>query len=437
MQANRISRRTLLQAAGVSLALPMLEVMSPVKALASTAAKQPIRLAWIFFPNGTNADHWLPSADGDSWKVTPGLEPLANYKQHLTAFRGLAQMTGFALGDGPGDHARSSATFLTGVHPLKTASQIKVGRSIDQVLADSYGKATRLPSIELGTEEGRQAGDCDSGYSCAYSNNISWRSESQPMSKEVNPAAAFKRLFGVDDGKTGTIRRSVIDSVLTSQKRLMKHVSISDRQKLDQYFTSIREIEQRMDRLKTPVDFGSIEAKEPPAEFADGTEQIRLMYDLMVLAFRTDTTRLATYMLANEGSNRTFPMIDVKEGHHQLSHHQNEQDSIDKIRKIDRYYSEQFAYFLEQMKNTPDGESGTLLDNSLIVYGGSISDGNRHDHNDLPLVLAGHGGGRVTGGRFIETSQNTPLNNLFLTMADIAGSPVETHGDSTGQLALS
>ncbi len=440
--ANRISRRTILRGAGVAMALPLLDVMAPSQALASSkavsASGAPIRMAWIFFPNGTNAEQWLPKADGGKWEVTPGLKPLEKHYQHLTAFRGLAQMTGFAMGDGPGDHARSAATFLTGVHPLKTAgSQIKVGRSIDQVLADSYGQVTRLPSIELGTEEGRQAGDCDSGYSCAYSNNISWRSESQPMSKEVKPINAFRRLFGSQDGNSGAIRRSVIDSVLESQKRLMRHVSVSDRQKLDQYFTSIREIEQRMARLATPVDFGGIEAQEPPEEFADATEQIRLMYDLMVLAFRTDTTRLATFMLANEGSNRTFPMIEVKEGHHQLSHHQNNADSIEKIRKIDKYYSEQFSYFLDRMSETPDGEHGTLLDNSLIVYGGSISDGNRHDHNNLPIMLAGHGGGKVTGGRIIETPENTPLNNLFLSMAEIAGAPVQEIGDSTGPLKLS
>lgn len=439
--ANRISRRTVLRGAGVAMALPLLDVMTPSKVLANSKAVSnsgaPIRMAWVFFPNGTNADQWLPKSSGNQWEVTPSLKPLEKHYQHLTAFRGLAQMTGFAMGDGPGDHARSAATFLTGVHPLKTAgSQIKVGRSVDQVLADSYGQQTRLPSIELGTEEGRQAGDCDSGYSCAYSNNISWRSESQPMPKEVIPINAFKRLFGCLDGNSGAIRSSVIDSVLESQKRLMRYVGSNDRQKLEQYFTSIREIEKRMERLATPVDFRGVEATEPPEEFADATEQIRLMYDLMVLAFRTDTTRLVTFMLANEGSNRTFPMIDVKEGHHQLSHHQNNQESIEKIRKIDKYYSEQFAYFLDRMSETADGENGSLLDNSLIVYGGSISDGNRHDHNNLPIMLAGHGGGRVAGGQIIETPENTPLNNLFLTMAEIAGSPISEIGDSTGPLKL-
>ena len=436
-----LSRRSLLTAAGVAIGLPALESFAPAaKAFAASqaAGKPPVRLAWIFFPNGTNAEKWLPTAaEEGSWNVTPSLEPLAKHRQHLTAFRGLAQMTGFAMGDGPGDHARSSATFLTGVHPLKTAgSGIRVGRSVDQVLADSYGRVTRLPSIELGTEGGRQAGDCDSGYSCAYSNNISWRSESQPMSKEVDPAAAFKRLFGSYTDSASGIRRSVLDAVLDNQKRLMSRASGGDRQKLDQYFTSLREVESRIDRLKTPVDLSGLDVKEPEEDPSDATEHIRLMYDLMVLAFRTDTTRIATYMLANEGSNRTFPMIDVAEGHHQLSHHQNQEKSIEKIRRIDRYYSEQFSYFLDRMAEVPDGEEGTLLDNSLIVYGGSISDGNRHDHDNLPILLAGHGGGRVCGGKLHEFTSDTPLNNLFLSMAEIAGSPIPEIGDSTGPLSL-
>ena len=437
-----LSRRSLLTAAGVAIGLPALESFAPAaKAFAGsqTAGKPPVRLAWIFFPNGTNADQWLPTAgEGGKWNITPSLEPLAKHQQHLTAFRGLAQMTGFAMGDGPGDHARSSATFLTGVHPLKTAgSGIRVGRSVDQVLADSYGRVTRLPSIELGTEGGRQAGDCDSGYSCAYSNNISWRSESQPMSKEIDPSAAFKRLFGSYNDSVSGIRRSVLDAVLDNQKRLMSRASGGDRQKLDQYFTSLREVESRIDRLKVPVDLSGLDVQEPEEDPSDATEHIRLMYDLMVLAFRTDTTRIATYMLANEGSNRTFPMIEVAEGHHQLSHHQNQEKSVEKIRRIDRYYSEQFSYFLDRMAEVPDGEEGTLLDNSLIVYGGSISDGNRHDHDNLPIVLAGHGGGRVCGGKLHEFSSDTPLNNLFLSMAEIAGSPISEIGDSTGPLSLS
>ncbi len=258
------------------------------------------------------------------------------------------------------DHARSAAAFLTGTHPYKTAgSRIKAGKSIDQVLADEYGRATRLPSIELGTEEGRNAGSCDSGYACAYSNNISWRSESQPMAKEINPRMAFERLFGsasgagADAAKRLAMKKSILDSVRSQSESLSKIVGRDDKQKLDEYFTSIRDVEMRLERAVQPVSLAGDDAKPPTDKPADFGEQIRLMYDLMVLAFRTDTTRLATFMVANEGSNRAFPMIDIKEGHHELSHHQDKEDSILKIAKIDRYYTEQFAYFVKRLKETP------------------------------------------------------------------------------------
>jgi hypothetical protein len=396
-------------------------------------------MAWIFFPNGTNADRWLPEGEGVDWKVTPSLEPLADLRSDFLVLRGLAQNNAAALGDGPGDHARSAAAFLTGAHPYKTAgSRIRAGRSIDQILADHYGRSTRLPSIELGTEEGRSAGSCDSGYACAYSNNISWRTPSQPMAKEIDPRKAFERLFGSPSEAAASksriaLRQSVLDMVSDQSKKLQGRISIEDRPKLEEYFESVREIERRLERSSQPVDLSGIDAKIPEQIPADYGDHIRVMYDLMVLAFQTDTTRLATFMLANEGSNKTFPMIEVKEGHHELSHHQNDQDKIDKIAKIDRYYSDQFGYFLKKMKATSDGDSN-LLDNSLIVYGGAISDGNRHDHNNLPLLLAGKAGGKVQPGRLIRY-QDQPLNNLFLTMLSMVGIEEERFGDSTGKLS--
>jgi hypothetical protein len=395
-------------------------------------------MAWIFFPNGTNADRWLPEGEGTDWKLTPSLEPLADLRSDFLVLRGLAQNNAAALGDGPGDHARSAAAFLTGAHPYKTAgSRIRAGRSIDQILADHYGRSTRLPSIELGTEEGRSAGSCDSGYACAYSNNISWRTPSQPMAKEIDPRKAFERLFGSPSEAAASksriaLRQSVLDMVSDQSKKIQGRVSNEDLPKLEEYFESVREIERRLERSSQPVDLSGIDTKIPEQIPADYGDHIRVMYDLMVLAFQTDTTRLATFMLANEGSNKTFPMIEVKEGHHELSHHQNHQDKIDKIAKIDRYYSDQFGYFLKKMKATPDGDSN-LLDNSLIVYGGAISDGNRHDHNNLPLLLAGKAGGKVQPGRLIRY-QDQPLNNLFLTMLSMVGIEEERFGDSTGKL---
>ncbi|MFM8172943.1 MAG: DUF1552 domain-containing protein [Pirellulaceae bacterium] len=436
MNHPSVSRRTLLRGLGVSMALPWLPSLAPrVRGAAPTA---PVRMAWIFFPNGTNADRWLPDGEGTDWKLTPSLEPLADLRSEFLVLRGLAQNNAAALGDGPGDHARSAAAFLTGAHPYKTAgSRIRAGRSIDQILADHYGRSTRLPSIELGTEEGRSAGSCDSGYACAYSNNISWRTPSQPMAKEIDPRKAFERLFGSPSEAAASksriaLRQSVLDMVSDQSKKIQGRISNEDRPKLEEYFESVREIERRLERSSQPVDLSGIDTKIPDQIPGDYGDHIRVMYDLMVLAFQTDTTRLATFMLANEGSNKTFPMIEVKEGHHELSHHQNDQDKIDKIAKIDRYYSDQFGYFLKKMKATADGDSN-LLDNSLIVYGGAISDGNRHDHNNLPLLLAGKAGGKVQPGRLIRY-QDQPLNNLFLTMLSLVGIEEERFGDSTGKL---
>jgi len=436
---RHLNRRTLLRGMGVALALPNLHLMRPAAAAsASSAAAAPTRLAWVFFPNGTNADKWFPSGTGTDWTLSPGLEPLAECKGDFNVLKGLAQVNAQSLGDGPGDHARSAAAFLTGAHPYKTAgSKIKVGRSADQIAADVYGRDTRLASLELGTEEGRDAGSCDSGYACAYSNNISWRSETLPTAKEINPRRAFQRLFGTaadSDSRLRAMQSSILDFVSDQRQQLDRLAGAEDRRKLEEYFTSVREVEQRINRFAEPIALpaGVVEPSEKPS---DSTEHIRLMYDLMVLAFRTDTTRISTFMLANEGSNRAFPMIEVKDGHHQLSHHENKQDAIEKIAKIDRYYSEQFCYFLKKLKETPDGE-GNLLDHSLIVYGGCISDGNRHDHHDLPILLAGKGGQGIETGRLIEYPKMTPLNNLFSTMLETVGINDVKFGDGTGQLSI-
>jgi len=436
----RMDRRTVLRGAGVSLALPLLGAMNPLVSAAARGSEtaSPLRLAWIFFPNGTNAERWFPTGSGNDWTLSPSLEPLAACRNDLNVLKGLAQVNGQSLGDGPGDHARSAAVFLTGAHPYKTAgSKIRAGRSVDQIAADSYGRATRLASIELGTEEGRDAGACDSGYSCAYSNNISWRSESLPTGKEIQPKNAFARLFGVSgngDSRAQAMKASILDFVNDQRQHLVARVGSDDARKLDEYFTSIREIEQRIAKCSTPVALpeGTVEPKDKPA---DATEHIRLMYDLMVLAFQTDTTRIATFMLANEGSNRTFPMIEVTDGHHQLSHHENNQDNIAKIAKIDRYYAEQFAYFLSRLRETSDGD-GNLLDHSMILFGGAICDGNRHDHHDLPLLLAGRAGRGLPTGRLLEFPQYTPLNNLFRTMLDYAGVDQGNFGDANGILNL-
>lgn len=435
-----MDRRTVLRGAGASLALPLLSVMQPVVSAAQAASPSasPLRLAWIFFPNGTNAERWFPTGSGSDWTLSSSLEPLAECRKDINVIRGLAQVNGQSLGDGPGDHARSASVFLTGAHPFKTAgSKIRVGRSVDQIAADAYGRQTRLASIELGTEEGRDAGACDSGYSCAYSNNISWRSDSLPTGKEIQPKNAFARLFGATGGGSGKdrgMKASILDFVSDQRKHLIGNVASEDTRKLDEYFTSVREIEQRITKCSVPVVLPP-ETTEPIDKPNNATEHIRLMYDLMVLAFQTDTTRIATFMLANEGSNRTFPMIEVTDGHHQISHHENKQDNIDKIAKIDRYYAEQFGYFVKRLRETSEG-NGNLLDNSLILYGGAICDGNRHDHHDLPVLLAGRAGRGLATGRIVEFPQYTPLNNLFRTMLDYAGADQGNFGDANGILSL-
>lgn len=445
MSYRRISRRTVLRGTTAALGLPLLELMAPgrLAAAGSSGSSHPVRLAWVFFPNGTNPERWAPETEGPDWEIKPSLEPLRELKGDLSVLSGLAQVNARSLGDGPGDHARSAAAFLTGAHPLKTSgANMKVGRSADQIAAEHYGRATRLSSIELGTEAGRAAGSCDSGYACAYSNNISWKTATQPMAKEINPRLAFERLFG--NGAAGAtvekkdllFQRSILDIVADDAKQLRNQLGYQDQQKLDEYFTSVRDVEQRIDRMTEPLAFDVSGERPADEEPADIGEHIRLMYDMLVLAFKTDTTRIGTFMLGNEGSGKSYPMIGVNEGHHQLSHHQNDQDKVKKIAAIDKFFAEQFAYFLRKLKETPEGE-GNLLDNCLIVYGGAIRDGNRHDHHDLPILLAGRGGGAISAGNHVKFPTETPLNNLYLSMLDCVGVNIREFGDSTGKLKLS
>lgn len=446
-----LNRRTFLRGAGVAVGLPLLDAMAPrvSRADAPQATQPPVRMAFVFFPNGAIMDGWKPTSAGADYQLPETLAPLAPVKNDLLVISGLAQDNGRAKGDGPGDHARSAASFLTGAHPVKTAgADIRVGMSVDQAAAEKIGSRTRLPSLEIGIERGRHAGSCDSGYSCAYSNTVSWKNSTTPMAKEIQPRLVFERLFGTErsGGRTADdrdfFRQSILDLVADDARKLQKTLGPTDRRKIDEYFTGVRELEQRIQRAERESQVASRGAgprSDPPKmDLPDGVpndleQHVKLMYDLLVLAFRTDTTRVATFMLANEGSNRTYPMVGVSEGHHQLSHHQANQDKIAKIRKIDKYLTTQFAYFVEQLRAVSEGE-GTLLDHSLILYGSGLSDGNRHRHDDLPILLAGRGGGTVTPGRHLVTASETPLNNLFLSLLDRVGAPTDQLGDSTGRL---
>ena len=434
-----LNRRTVLKGVGCALGLPLLEAMLPKSARADGQSRPPVRMAFVTFPNGAIMDAWRPQGEGTSFELSPTLQPLAKLKSDITLLTGLAQDNGRSKGDGAGDHARSSASLLTGAHPVKTSgANIRVGQSVDQAAAERVGHLTRLPSLELGIERGRDAGGCDSGYSCAYSNNVSWKDARTPMAKEINPRQVFERIFGnVSDEKTVArrtrVRQSVLDLVSEQSVDLKSRLGSADQHKIEQYFTSVREIEQRIARAAEARDVDVPERAMPEGVPGDLVEHIRLMYDLMVLAFQTDTTRIITFMTANEGSNRTYKMVGVNNGHHELSHHRNDEEKVEQLKKIDRFLATEFAEFLKRLKSIPEG-NGTLLDHSMVLYGSGLSDGNRHRHDDLPIVLAGRAGGTIQSGRHVVLSSETPLNNLFLSMLDRMGAGVPSLGDSSGRL---
>lgn len=443
-EGNKLGRRALLRGAGMMLGLPLLESMTPAakSVFASVpdgaTATPPVRMACMFFPNGAIMPKWQCEGEGDSWNLSPTLDPLKAFKSKINVISGLAHENGKGGKDGAGDHARSCATFLTSSRPLKTSSRVRLGVSVDQIAATQLAGKTRLPSIELGLTASRSAGSCDSGYSCAYSSNISWKSETQPMAKETTPRLAFERMFSSGDSatrrETNFLRQSILDVVSEDARRLMKQVGDTDRRKLDEYFSGLREIELRIQRSEEQDKAALPDIEVPYGRVDAFREHARLMYDLMAIGFQTDTTRVATFMLDSAGGNRSYVDIGVKEAHHGLSHHRNDAETVAKIEKIDHYLVEQFAYFLEKLDSIKEA-NGTLLDNSMILYGSGLSDGNRHRHDDLPIVLAGGGAGRIRTGRHIVCKEQRPMGNLFLSMLDIMGTPAEAIGDSNGRLA--
>jgi hypothetical protein len=397
-------------------------------------------MAFVFFANGAIMDSWKPTTQGSQYELPRTLEQLKEYKSDINVVTGLAQNWGRAHGDGPGDHARCASTYLTGAHPYKTSgADIKVGVSVDQAAASRVGDRTRIPSLELGLRQGRNAGNCDSGYSCAYSNNISWKTDRTPMAKEINPRLAFERLFG--DGKESSesqkkrdfYKASILDLVKQDALQLKKKLGVTDQRKMDEYFQSVRELELRVLRAQDSANVSRPDLKLPTSVPSDFQQHMHLMYDIMALAFQSDVTRISTLMLGNAGSNRSYKMVGVNEGHHQLSHHRNDDASMEKIRKIDGFLCKGFSYFLKKLKSVSEGD-GNLLDHSMIVYGSGISDANRHSHDDLPIVVAGKANGTIDTGRHIDLGKEVPLNNLFLSMLDRMDAGVTSIGDSSGRL---
>jgi len=437
---KHLPRRTFLKGLGAAVALPMLDAMTP--AFAAPALKQtPTRLAFTYIPNGVTLEAWTPAAGGRDFAFTRILKPLEGLREHTLVITGLAQQNANALADGAGDHARAAACYLTGVHPRKTAgADIQAGVSVDQIAAGAIGGDTRYPSIELGCDESRTVGNCDSGYSCAYTNSLSWRSPTSPMPPETNPRLAFERLFGgIDAGldpATRAIRRrerrSILDVVAERTNALVGSLGPSDRRKMDEYLTSVREIERRVEIAERDTREVTPDFEMPsgvPVLFADYAS---LMFDMQAIAFQADLTRVSTLMLGREGSLRTYPEIGVPDPHHPLTHHRDNPEWIEKVTKVNVLHMELFAKFIAKLAATPDGD-GTLLDHSIVVYGSGIADGNKHTHEDLPVVVAGHGGG-LLGGRHLVYPTNTPMTNFYLTMLDRIGVKEETIGDSTGRV---
>lgn len=441
LENAKISRRTVLRGLGVSLALPWLEVTG-TSAKAATVAASPNRMAFIFVPNGVALDKWTPSTEGYGFELPYILEPLAPIQKKMLVLSGLTHDKGRANGDGAGDHARSASVFLTGAQPRKTDGEnIRSGVSVDQVAAQAVGHLTRFSSLELGVDPGRNAGNCDSGYSCAYSSNISWSSESTPVGKEVNPRLVFERLFASGKPKDidqsarqrQALKKSVLDFIADDAKRLQAKLGRNDNRKLDEYLTGVREIERRLD-TRPPVALDiDVDYKIPDGIPGDYGDHVRLMCDMMVLAFQTDSTRIATMMFANAADNKNYRLIGVPDGHHDLSHHGENPEKLEKISKINRFHVQQLSYLLQKMDSIYEGER-TLLDNSMICYGSAISDGNRHNNENLPIVLAGLGGGSLETGRHLRYPTETPMCNLFMSMLERMNVSVPFIGDSTGRL---
>jgi len=440
-----LSRRGFFRGIGACIALPAFESMYPSIALAAKAAKTaPTRMAFLYVPNGTIPGAWWPAGDaGTNFALSPTLAPLEKVRSQLQVISGLADESAEAGPDGAGDHARAGGTFLTGVRVKKTAgSDIHAGVSIDQVVASQIGHFTRFSSLELTCDAVRKAGDCDSGYACAYVYNLAWRSAMQPLSPEHNPRFVFERLFGAGapHERVANLKRrqqeqhSILDYVMQDAHQLDTRLDGRDRQKLDQYLTSVREIEQRIvNSEKLAVKNPSVDA--PAGVPASYQEHIALMFDMLLLAFQTDSTRVATLLIAREGSNRSFDEINIAEGHHNLTHHKNDAQIIAKVQEIDRWYVERLAVFLEKMDATQDVDGQSLLHHSMILYGSGNADGNRHTHDNLPVVVAGSGGGKLKTGRYVK-AESTPITNLYLSMADGMGAQgIEKHGDSTGRFA--
>ncbi len=439
---KHLSRRTLLRGMGAAVSLPLLDSMVPAHtALAATAASPKSRYGFIYIPHGAVMDNWTPAKAGKDFEFTPILKPLEPYRDRLTIISGLAAIAAESQGDGGGDHSRCAPCYLSGVHAKRTeGDDIQAGTTIDQILAEKIGQDTPLPSLELGIEDTGLVGVCDVGYSCAYMNTISWKTPSNPLPMEINPRVIFERLFG--DGSSESERlenkrenRSILDSVTQETRRLEKGLGAQDRARVSDYLDNVREIERRIQKAEQQAT-ANLSVPETPIGVPESfDEHAKLMYDLQALAYQADITRISTFMMARDLSQRTFPQIGVPEPHHSVSHHGNNPATIAKLAKINNYHATLVAYFIDKLAKTPDGD-GTLLDHSLILYGSSMSNSNEHNHFPLPLTLIGGASGKMHGGRHLKFPERTSISNMLLAVLEKSGIHMEKIGDSTGMLEI-
>src|ERR1700728_3756877 len=435
-----LSRRTMLRGMGTAaIALPFLDSMVPALA---APTKSPVRLAFLYVPNGIMMRDWNPATEyeGKFQEFPRALKPLEDFRGDMLQLGNLTHNSGRALLDGAGDHGRCSGSYLTGIQVKKTTIDIKASISCDQIIANKIGSETRFPSLELGMEDARQAGDCDSGYSCAYTNNLAWRSETQPMPPILDPRALFERLFGTGQPMTpeqrarqAKYRRSILDFVTEDTHKLESNLGPTDRRKMDEYLSSIREVERQIERAEKDNKQIDPQMDKPYGVPADFAEHFKLMSNMIAIAFQADLTRIVTFLVTHEGTSRPYRELGISDGHHPLTHHRNQAELMEKVRKINEYHVQQFAGFVEKMKTSKEGDR-SLLDKSMIVYGAGLSDGNAHLHEDLPTLMVGRGGNYFKTSRRILGRPGTPMCNLFLSMMDRMGVHTEKFGDSTGRL---
>lgn len=434
-----LPRRTVLRGMGAVVALPLLDAMTPaLTALAKTAAKPVRRIGFVYIPNGYAIDSWTPVGEGTGFTFSPTLKPLEPLRDRIVVLSGIGHANAESQNDGAGEHARSSAVYLTGVRAKKTAGvEVRAATTVDQIIAQEIGQDTPLSSLELSLDSAEFVGNCDAGYSCAYVNTISWRSPTLPLPMEVNPRVVFERLFGVggnaaERSMINQENASILDTVIAKRGGLLRQLGPRDQRKLDQYLDSIRDVERRIQLVESRNRESPLQPPETPLGIPETfDEHMTLMYDLQVVAFQADLTRVTTLQLGRETTGRTYPSIGVPEGHHNLSHHQRDPEKVEKLAKVNSYHVQGFASFLEKLRATPDGD-GSLLDHSLMLYGGGMADPQTHAHFPLPVVLAGGGADTLKGGRHLVYPDRTPMSQLLMSLLDKCGAPLEEFSDAAG-----